>query len=157
MLQTYTVRGLSRVARRAAGAVVFIAGVWAQTPGPRLEWRRIGTVTLAEGLASPSSAGAVERVAFLADGSLAVKVEQTRAWRSAGGENWVPYSELPPAPENAAVARLPETRALVRQSGRGPAYLYAAGAQVWRSEDGGKTWLNLTETPQGSVVGAAGR
>jgi uncharacterized protein (TIGR03437 family) len=32
--------------------------------------------------------------------------------------------------------------------------VYAGGEQVWRSEDGGRTWRNLTQLRQGSLLGA---
>jgi len=60
----------------------------------------------------------------------------------------------PPTEPATGAAQLPEPGALVRESRRGPALVYAGGEQVWRSEDGGRTWRNLTQLRQGSLLGA---
>ena len=54
----------------------------------------------------------------------------------------------PPAP---AVARLPESGARVVPSGFGR--VYALGRQLFRSDDGGRTWANLTAFKDQSVIG----
>lgn len=117
------------------------------------DWRRVGTLTLAEGGPSPSAGGPVERVAFLADGTLAAGLPGGRFWRTADGDAWAP-AEAPPQSEPAAAIRLPESGALVRESARGAALVYAGGEQVWRSEDSGRTWRNLTQVREGSLLGA---
>src|ERR1035438_10854836 len=118
------------------------------------DWRRVGTLTLAEGLPSPSAGGPVERVAFLADGALVAGLPGGRFWRTADGAAWTAVETAPPTEPAAAAARLPEPGALVRESRRGLALVYAGGEQVWRSEDGGRTWRNLTQLRQGSLLGA---
>ena len=118
------------------------------------DWRRVGTLTLAEGLPSPSAGAPVERVAFLADGALVAGLPGGRFWRTADGAAWTAVETAPPTEPAAAAARLPEPGALVRESRRGPALVYAGGEQVWRSEDGGRTWRNLTQLRQGSLLGA---
>jgi len=121
---------------------------------PKPDWRRIGTLTLAEGLASPSSGGAVERVAFLNDGRLQVALQSGRVWQTADGETWT-RAETMPAPVRASGAvHLPEAGAILRESASGPTVLFAGGAQLWRSEDSGRTWRNLTQTRNGSILGA---
>jgi uncharacterized protein (TIGR03437 family) len=118
------------------------------------DWRRVGTLTLAEGLPSPSAGGPVERVTFLADGALVAGLPGGRFWRTADGAAWTAVETAPPTEPAAAATRLPEPGALVRESRRGPALVYAGGEQVWRSEDGGRTWRNLTQLRQGSLLGA---
>jgi len=118
------------------------------------DWRRVGTLTLAEGLPSPSAGAPVERVAFLADGALVAGLPGGRFWRTADGAAWTAVETAPPTEPATGAAQLPEPGALVRESRRGPALVYAGGEQVWRSEDGGRTWRNLTQLRQGSLLGA---
>jgi uncharacterized protein (TIGR03437 family) len=118
------------------------------------DWRRVGTLTLAEGLPSPSAGTPVERVAFLADGALVAGLPGGRFWRTADGAAWTAVETAPPTEPATGAAQLPEPGALVRESRRGPALVYAGGEQVWRSEDGGRTWRNLTQLRQGSLLGA---
>src|SRR5260370_33829188 len=53
------------------------------------------------------------------------------------------------------VARVPENG--VRLVGVGFGRVYAAGQQLFRSEDGGRRWANLTAFKTGSVVGLGQR
>ena len=117
------------------------------------EWRRVGTLTLAAGLPSPTAAGAVERVAFSESGDVVATLATGKSWASADGASW---REVPaPAPQaTAAVERLPESGAIVRESLNGARRLYAAAANLWRSDDAGRTWANLTGTRAGSLLGA---
>ena len=78
-----------------------------------------------------------------------------RAWQTADGEGWTPAESFPIAERSAGAFRLPEAGAILRESKRGPALLFAGGSQLWRSEDSGRTWRNLTQTRDGSVLGAA--
>jgi uncharacterized protein (TIGR03437 family) len=121
----------------------------------KTDWRRIGTLTIAEGLASPSSGGAVVRVHFLEDGRLQVALTGGRAWQTADGESWTPAESIPIAERSPSAFRLPEAGAVLRESKLGPALLFAGGSQLWRSEDSGRTWRDLTQTRVGSVLGAA--
>lgn len=122
------------------------------------DWRRVGTSTLAEGLAAPSSGGAVDRVHFLEDGRLQVALPGGRVWQTSDGESWTPAESMPIAERASGSIRLPEAGAVLRESKRGPSLLFAGGSQLWRSEDSGRTWRNLTQTREGrgsSVLGAA--
>src|SRR3974390_3521570 len=84
---------------RLAGAIGVLAvglfGQIAPSSQARLDWRRVGTLTLAEGRPSPSAAGPVERVAFLADGSLVAGLAGGRFWRTADGETWTAVDSAP--------------------------------------------------------------
>lgn len=138
--------------------LLLVTGGVAQTGAsaqPKTDWRRIGTVTLAEGLASPSAGGAVERVSFLNDGRLQVALQGGRLWQTADGETWTRAESMPAAERAPSAVRVPEAGAILRESKRGPSLLFAGGSQLWRSEDSGKTWRNLTQTKtqtQGSSV-----
>ena len=148
---------------RLISASALLAAVGAAQTAPsvqvKADWRRIGTVTIAEGLASPSSGGAVERVSFLSDGRLQVALPGGRFWQTTDGETWTRADSMP-VPERASGAfRLPESNVVLRESKRGPSLLFAGGRQLWRSEDSGRTWRNLTQTKgprqAGSVLGAS--
>ncbi len=161
MRQLATTRSLAATLRLISASAL-LAAVGASQTAPsnqvKTDWRRIGTVTIADGLASPSSGGAVERVSFLSDGRLQVALPGGRFWQTADGENWTRADSMP-APERASGAvRLPESNVVLRESKRGPALLYAGGTQLWRSEDSGRTWRNLTQTrgqsQSNSVLGA---
>lgn len=141
----------------SAGAFLAAGGVAQTAPStqPKADWRRIGTVTIAEGLASPSSGGAVERVSFLSDGRLQVALPGGHFWQTAEGETWTRAESMPAVERVTGAVRLPETNAILKESKRGPTLLFAGGRQLWRSEDSGKTWRNLTQTrseSQGSSV-----
>ena len=141
-------------------AALLAPGIVAQTTAAaqvKTDWRRIGTLTLAEGLASPSSGGAVERVQFLNDGRLQAALPGGRVWQTTDGENWTPAETMPAAERASGAFRLPEAGAVLRESKRGPALLYAGGSQLWRSEDGGRTWSNLTQTRGGRESSVLGR
>ncbi len=140
---------------------LFAQGVLTQTTlstQSKTDWRRVGTLTLAEGLASPSSGGAVERVHFLEDGRLRVAIAGGRIWQTADGEAWTPAETMPVAERAANAVRVPEPGAILRESKRGPTLLFAGGSHLWRSEDSGRTWRNLTQLRDSrgsSVLGAA--
>jgi uncharacterized protein (TIGR03437 family) len=156
MEQRVPIRSAGCVLRLAVAAGLLAHGLPGQAPAVagKPDWRRVGTLTLAEGLPSPSAGGSVERVAFQADGVLVAGLPGGRFWRTADGVAWTALETAPPPEPAAVAARLPEPGAVVRESRRGPALVYAGGEQVWRSEDGGRTWRNLTQLRQGSLLGA---
>jgi uncharacterized protein (TIGR03437 family) len=143
-----------------AGGLLACLGVAQTTPASpaRADWRRVGTLTVADGLPSPSAGGTVERVAFLGDGRLQVALPDGRIWQTADGEQWTRAEAWPAAERVPPAAHLPETGSLVRETKRGPAVLFAGGKQLYRSDDGGRSWRNLTQTRAAahanSVLGA---
>ncbi len=69
-------------------------------------------------------------------------------------ENWQPSAAVaPPAPASAAVANLPESGAKTRAGTNGR--VYAFGAFVYRSDDGGVHWQNMTAYHGSSITGTA--
>jgi uncharacterized protein (TIGR03437 family) len=120
------------------------------------QWRRLGNAAVDLQL-SGLATGPMDRVQFRsADGRLFARAgagqwystTDFKAWKL---ESTEPVAEALPAP---IPDRLPEAAALVRAtSARG--VLYAAGQHVWRSEDGGRSWTNLTQWRQSSLLGAA--
>src|SRR5450759_752740 len=102
-----------------SGSILLASNIVAQTVASnqiKADWRRIGTVTIAEGLASPSSGGAVERVHFLEDGRLQAALPGGRVWQTADGENWTPAESLPTVERSRDAFRLPEAGAILRES-----------------------------------------
>ena len=104
-------------------------------------------------LASPAT-GPVMRVWYSPDGTrLYARTQSGRVFETADGEVWTPAAaavEIPdrPAP---AVARLPENGARVVAGSFGR--VYALGRQLFRSDDGGRTWADLTSFRSESVIG----
>ena len=158
MRQLSSTRSVAPKLRLLSVTILLAMGGTAQIASsaqPKADWRRIGTVTIAEGLASPSSGGAVERVSFLSDGRLQVALQGGRLWQTADGETWTRAESMPAAQRASGAVRLPEAGAILRESKSGPSLLFAGGSQLWRSEDSGRTWRNLTQTRGGSVLGAS--
>lgn len=138
--------GVSQRATLAAVLLLAAASPAVRAQGPA--WRQIGNTSLVAGLSSPAS-GPVERVWFAADGTLFVQLPGGAVFASRNSEPWRPAVAAPPALASPSPSA-PEPGALVRQAG--PA-AYAAGSQIWRSDDGGRSWRNLTSFGRGSILG----
>jgi uncharacterized protein (TIGR03437 family) len=135
-----------------AAAAVLTAGLWAQgVPNP--DWRRIGNAALELDLAGLAT-GPVERVWYSADGQrLLVQAPGGRRYQTVDFETWTAAADAAPPPMMSAVNRLPEGARFARGRTRTGIRQYAAGAQVWRSDDGGATWTNVTEWKAVSILG----
>jgi uncharacterized protein (TIGR03437 family) len=115
------------------------------------QWRRVGGFGFDIHLAS-AAGGPAARVWFAADGSrLYARTALGRVFETADFETWQPSSATePPETGTAAVDRLPSPNARVVSFG---ARLYALGDHLYRSEDGGKSWMNLTAYRGDAVIG----
>ena len=143
--------------------VAATGAVQAQFPGSlpaslRPEWRRIGNPSYEVFLASAAT-GAVDRVWYSEDGErLFVRTGSGRSFESDDLENWRRRPELSSPGTNAGLAAvaatLPEKGATVRAADPFYARLYAFGGQVYRSDDGGRHWTNLTSFRGRSILGA---
>ncbi|HZT31196.1 MAG TPA: hypothetical protein VFA33_15005 [Bryobacteraceae bacterium] len=121
----------------------------------RPEWRKIGSPSYEWMLASPAT-GRVDAVWFSADGArLFARAHSGKVFETADFETWtaVPASDPAPAQPSVAVNRLPEPGARVVVPANGDGRMYALGAHLYRSEDGGRTWQNLTAADRRSVIG----
>lgn len=120
------------------------------------DWRRIGNSAVELALASPAS-GPVDRVWFGGDGSLVyVRTRSGKVFETSDFENWRPSSAAPPPPgQDAAVSSgsLPAGARAVRANPSSSPRLYAYGGQVYRSDDGGLSWANLTAYQRDSIIG----
>ena len=142
-----------------AGAIVTLllgasAPGWAQAP----DWHHLGNSLVDLSLAGLAT-GPVNRVWYSPDGStLSIETASGRLFQTQDFDSWqaLPGPAVPPPQIYAAasVRRLPEMSASVRSTiGQGSA-LYAFGSFVYRSQDGGLNWDNLTGYRSQSIVGS---
>ncbi len=124
----------------------------AQTVDVRPDWRHIGNSAVDLRLAGVVT-GPAQRIWFSEDGaSLDVLCRDQRVFSTTDFEKWTEIqSAVPPTVASPAADSLPEPHALLRsaQSAR----LYALGNSAWRSDDGGKSWRNLTSYRRQSILG----
>ncbi|HUJ51476.1 MAG TPA: hypothetical protein VLW25_14800 [Bryobacteraceae bacterium] len=133
-----------------------LVAVGAQAQNLQIDWRHIGNSAMELGLPSVAT-GPVSRVWYSADGStLFAQALSGRTYETTDFERWSqvkdPRVVVPPAHTNPAAATLPETGLKLAQassSGR----IYAAGSNVYRSDDGGASWANLTAFRGVSILG----
>lgn len=119
------------------------------------DWRRIGNTAVEAGLASEAG-GPVDRVWFSADGRrLLVRTGAGRIFQTGDFDTWTPVDgEVPPEPPAPSpVPRPPETGARAVSAERRSGLAYALGRAVYRSEDGGLSWTNLTDYLGESILG----
>lgn len=123
-----------------AGLLLATAGILSaqMLPLPS-EWRRIGSTSVALNLSS-SAGGVVERVWF-DGGALYARLTGGRVFATQDFEKWERRSAVPSQPDRNTFVRA------------AAGVFYRAGAQVWRSDDGGSRWNNLTETGGQSLLG----
>ena len=117
-------------------------------------WRKVGTSAVELSLAAPAT-GPVDKVWFSADGGvLYARTRSGHVFETADYEVWTPISNaVEPASQMPAppVARIPENGARVVGAGFGR--VYGLGRQLFRSDDGGRSWENLTAFKTDSVIG----
>ena len=134
-------------------AAMLAAGAFAaQAP---VEWRHVGNPSMELGLASPAS-GPVAAVWYSPDGSrLYARTQSGRVFETSDFENWSAASSVSPPPEIPApsVQRVPESAARLVLPPSSPGRIYALGNQLYRSDDGGLSWTNLTAFHNQSVIG----
>ncbi len=99
-------------------------------------------------MALPSAAtGPVDRVWYSPDGlSLFAKTNSGRVFRTSDFEQWQLVTDskaTPPVGDEAAAATTPEAAFKVSRAGAG-GRLYGIGQDVYRSDDAGLSWVNLT-------------
>jgi uncharacterized protein (TIGR03437 family) len=126
---------------------------------PRSEWRKIGASAVELRLASPAT-GPVERVWFAPGGSLLyAQTRSGQAFETTDFENWSPAADpAAPAPTlRPTAARLPDAGAQTVEFPQNVSRIYALGKNLWRSDDGGRSWSNLTAYQSESVVGGPQR
>src|SRR4026208_211873 len=147
--------------RLIIGILAFSGAALAQTP-PGIDdadWRRIGGTSVDLMLASPAG-GPGDNVWFSSDGrTLYARTRTGRVFETIDFENWTAATR-PSRPDNNAsvsVERLPAPHIVVRASPVDGRRVYGLGAHLYESEDGGRTWTNLTSYKGQSVIGAGQR
>jgi uncharacterized protein (TIGR03437 family) len=124
----------------------------------RPDWRKVGSSSVELALASAAT-GPVRQVWFSPDGKqLFARAGAARTYVTTDFETWLPVAgAVPPVPEGllqpAEPARLPEAGALAVMAAPDRGHIYAIGQQLSRSDDGGRSWTNLTQFRSASVVG----
>jgi uncharacterized protein (TIGR03437 family) len=148
------------IVRMAGLALVAALAARAQV---RPDWRKVGSPAVELSLASAAT-GPVAQVWFSPDGTeLFARTDGGRTFVTRDFETWsaAPTGTVPPAPvsppDPTDAARLPESGALPVIAASDPGRIYAMGRQLFRSEDGGRSWTNLTQYRTGSVVGSGQR
>ena len=117
----------------------------------------MGDESVQLGLASPAT-GPVDRVWYSADGSaLFARTSKGVTFQTSDFENWkaVDGPALPPAPmQTSGMVRSPEANAVRYVTASGfPYRTYALGQYLSRSDDGGRSWSNLTSFRGFSIIG----
>ncbi len=113
-------------------------------------------------LAAPAT-GPVDRVWFAADGTLYAEIDRQdrdgrrsrKVYQSSDFESWSPVAQ-PPEPTPAVfttVSRLPEPGVKVVSFEGNQSRIYALGRQLFRSQDGGRSWDSLTAYGSQAVIG----
>ena len=135
--------------------LIFAVAMLASASNASAQWRRLGNAALDLQL-SGLATGPMDRVQFRSgDFRLFARAGAGQWYSTADFETWNLERSDPPAsiPPPPIPDRLPEPDAVLRAtSARG--VVYAAGRHVWRSDDGGRTWANLTQWKQTSLLGA---
>ena len=139
------------------GGAVLLLGLAGLAPAQSTNWRRVGNSAVDLLLASPAT-GPVDNVWFSdSGGTLYARTRSGKVFETADYDIWLPSQNttepaLQPAP---TVVRNPENGA--RLVGSASGRVYAVGRQLYRSDDGGRSWANLTAFKTESVIGLGQR
>jgi len=128
------------------------APLWAQTsPQTTLDWHHLGGYSIEQGLAAPAG-GRVDAVWF-AGTQLLARTASGQIFQTADFETWQAVKAAEPKFSATDAAHLPEPGATARSLPADSGHIYALGDNLYRSEDGGVSWHNLTAFEGRSVVG----
>ena len=142
-------------------AAALALGALSAQAAPR--WSRVGSAAIDLGLTG-AAGGPVTETAFSPDGAvLYVRTAAGRVWHTSDdGASWTPFAvELdsadpfsrPPVFDPAAASPDDDPAALVIQHPFRGSERFALGFNLYRSTDGGETWVNLTGDALGSIIG----
>jgi uncharacterized protein (TIGR03437 family) len=91
---------------------------------------------------------------FSADGAaLFVRTATGRVFQTSDFEKWQSAAAVPPPVADAASVPLPDGIQSIRSNPLNSSRLYAFGRQIFRSDDGGGSWMNLTAYKRQSIIG----
>ena len=150
---------VARLLAHAAAMTALAASLTAQTtsapaaPAPP-DWRKIGGEAIELSLASPAG-GQVSQVWYASDGATLYARTRAGVFQTTDFDNWTAsVNPAAPAPLLPATAvRVPENNAQVFSTASAPGILFGANRNLSRSEDGGRSWANLTSLHGQSVIG----
>jgi uncharacterized protein (TIGR03437 family) len=145
----------SATVRVLTATALVTLGLSAQTALPQAaSWRPIGNTLIDRSLAGLAS-GPVDRVWYSADGSsLLVRTASGRVFETSDFETWQPASAAAPGPvTRSGAASLPESGAVTRSARANSARLYAFAKFVYKSDNNGASWDNLTSFRNASIIG----
>ncbi len=131
--------------------------VWGQVSGQTggIGWRHIGNSAIELPLPSLAT-GAVDRVWYSTDGSiLFAKTASGRVFQTRDFEQWQLITDpkiSPPAEQGPSAAATPEAGVKLASGGTA-GRLYAVGRDVYRSDDSGESWINLTAYKGACLLG----
>lgn len=126
----------------------------AQSPDGELrpEWRPVGNHLV--DLALPSAAGGPVSRVWYGGGGLAAETAAGKRFLTKDFEVWTATDiPVPPEPSSLPFTGIRSPEEGVRLRAAGPARLYAFGRHVYRSDDGGLNWTNLTAFRGESILG----
>jgi uncharacterized protein (TIGR03437 family) len=133
--------------------VALAAAAQVRTPA----WRQVGSSAVELNLASPAT-GAMKQVWYSDDGStLYARTASDKVYATTDFDTWRAVANAPePQVESAPVApvaRLPELGVQLVAASANTYQIFALGRNLYRSDDGGHSWANLTAYKAQSVVG----
>ena len=145
------------------GALSFgsVPGRWnSGRPKSSGDWRRVGGTSMEVGLASPAT-GPCSRSGIRRTASrLFARTQAGRTFETADFENWT-AAQGAPRTGGAACSRSGSSARSWRESWpfrpELPAGFTLSAAQLYRSDDGGRSWTNLTAFHSQSIIGQSQR
>lgn len=150
---------VSAVVRLAVGVSITLGVTLAQpTPQPP-DWRKVGGSSVELELAAPAT-GPVEAVWYAVDGTrLYARTRAGRVYETQDFETWTlaPAPGRPVGTTPAYAERLPDAGAALTAFASYPGRVYGLGRHLYRSDDGGRSWTNLTAFRSASVIGGQQR
>jgi len=161
MCHSYTTGNRGRLSSLILALVLLVLPAFSQAPSapalPAPDWRQIGGVSFEASLASLAT-GPVDRVWHDEAGTgIYARSASGRIFFTGDYEHWTRSADSVEPPERpeyrSSDAQLPESGARILSPEPGAVYLHALGRAVYRSEDGGRSWTNLTEFRNESIVG----
>lgn len=130
---------------------------WAQQSP---DWRKVGGQAVQLSLASPAT-GPVDRVWYSADGAiLYARTSSGKTFQTTDFENWMPVDNITPpdVSQVSGIVRAPEAGPVRYVAvSAAPYRIYSLGRHIARTDDGGRSWSNLTSFRGQAVIGGAQR
>jgi len=126
----------------------------ASAPAQAPDWRRVGNAAVDLELAGLAT-GPVDRAWYSPGDRLSIRTSSGKVFEINDLDRWTPApadTVVPPAPQGWSTS-LPEDGAQVRNPAGPSPRVYAFGRFVYRSDNSGKNWDNLTAFRGQSIVG----